>query len=25
MSTCTSEGYGHISLAVIEKDNPSST
>jgi biopolymer transport protein ExbD len=25
MSTCTSEGYGHISLAVIEKDSSSST
>lgn len=25
MSTCTSEGYGHISLAVIEKDGPSHT
>lgn len=25
MSTCTSEGYGHISLAVIEKESPSDT
>src|SRR5262245_40555765 len=25
MSTCTSEGYGHITLAVIEKENPAPT